>query len=192
MLRDRVLVSGGFVLLLSWFALINGLDLLLIVLGAATLHELGHCLVLLAVGAKIRRLHISICGAVLETDVGHLSYSRELASVLAGPGMNLLCGAVLLATENSWCVTAAGAHLVLCVFNLLPLRPLDGGRALWILSTWLLGPEAGERITRTIGICTGIICGVGLLVFIVRTGGNLWLLPSSIGLLTAARGEHHQ
>ena len=50
---------------------------------------------------------------------------KELAAVLAGPAVNLLCG-LLLARGHAW--VAAGAHLSLCLFNLLPVRPLDGGR----------------------------------------------------------------
>ena len=34
----------------------------------------------------------------------------------------------------------AGAQLVLGCFNLLPVRPLDGGRLLWLAAAWRHGP----------------------------------------------------
>ena len=189
MCSDRLRISGGFWLLLGWFALLNGWGLLFVVLGAAALHELGHVLVLRLVGASIRRLRLTVCGAAMETDADRLPYGWELAAVLAGPGTNLLWGLGLLAVGRPWCRVSAGAHLALCAFNLLPMRPLDGGRALLLLSSWLLGPRRGEGLTRLVGGCTGLLCSGGLLWLMRETGGNLWLLPGAAGLLAAAGRE---
>ena len=43
---ERIEISGGFLLLILWFALINGWKMLLMVLGASLLHEMGHWLLL--------------------------------------------------------------------------------------------------------------------------------------------------
>ena len=127
--ESRVRVSAGFCLLVVWFGLANGWRLLATVLGAAAVHELGHCLALRCFGASCGGLRVGIFGAVLETDGRRLSYGGELVCVLAGPGANLLCALLATAGGDRWTVMA-GAHLTLCVFNLLPLRPWDGGRAL--------------------------------------------------------------
>ena len=141
-------------LLAAWFALANGWRPLITVLGAAAAHELGHWVVLRGLGAEVTGFRLSALGAVLETDSGRLSYGGELAAVLAGPGANLLAALVLTALGRGRWPAAAGANLVLCAFNLLPIRPLDGGRALYLLASWGRGPAAGELAARWAGTVT--------------------------------------
>ena len=161
----RCKVSGGFVLLAFWFILVNGWEPLLTVLSAAAVHELGHWLTLRFLGAEITALRFSALGAVLETDSGGLSYGGELAAVLAAP-------------EGGRWMAAVGAHLVLCLFNLLPIYPLDGGRALYLLASWLAGPAAGEAAVRWAGTVTAAALAAALGSVMWRTGGSLWLLPA--------------
>ena len=179
-------ISGGFWLLAAWFALVNGWRLLAVILSAALLHELGHLAVLGLLGGRVTGLRISVFGAELTTDAARLSYPREIAAVLAGPGVNLLCG-LLLARGHAW--VAAGAHLALCLFNLLPVRPLDGGRALALGVSALAGPAAGEGAARWAGALTALTLGALSLWLMGRTGGSLWLLPAAAGLLAAGARE---
>ena len=106
--------------------------------------------------------------------------------VLAGPGANLLCALALAAGGET---VPAGAHLTLCLFNLLPVRPLDGGRALYLAVSWLAGPRAGERAARWVGTMTGALLGTALVWVMGRSGGSLWLLPPAVAALYLAVGE---
>ena len=143
-------VSGGFFLLVGWFALCCGWQMALTVLGAAAWHEFGHLLALRLCGGEARRLRVGMLGAVIEVR-GAMGYGQELASALAGPLANLLAAAIL---GRMGCTTAAGANGVLCAFNLLPVRPLDGGRALYLLLAWR---RAGAG--RAGGRCICCLCG---------------------------------
>ena len=125
-------------------------------------------------------------GAVLAVDRRGLSYGKELAAVLAGPAANLLSTAVL---ARMGLETAAGVHMVLGAFNLLPIRPLDGGRALYLGASWLLGPAAGEAAARWTGTAAALALVAGLSWLMVQSGGSLWLLPAAVGALTAAGRE---
>lgn len=183
-----VKVSGGFWLLLGWFLLGNGWEMLAVVLAAACIHEAGHWAALRLWGAEIRFVGISVLGAEMQVLPGGLSYGREMAAVLAGPAVNLLCGGVLAACGAPW-MTAAGAHFALAAFNLLPIRPLDGGRALQLAAMFLAGPEAGERIARWTGCACALGLAGSLTAVMWRSGGSLWLLPPAAAALAAAARE---
>ena len=167
-------MTPGFCLLLAWFAAVNGWGVVLTVLFAAAFHEAGHLLALTLCGAAVRGFRLSAQGAVLDAESSRLSYGREFLCVLAGPAFNLLLAFAAARFRRD---ALAGASLALCVYNLLPVRPLDGGRAVELAVSWLWGPEAGERTARLCGAAGGLslACLAGALM--VYTGGTLWLLP---------------
>ena len=187
--RGGVRITGGFWLLIAWFALVNGWKMLVTVLCAAAVHECGHLAVLRWNRAKIMGLRISVFGAELETDSGSLSYGGELAAVLAGPAANLLCASVLLLLGGRRFWILAGANLALCAFNLLPIRRLDGGRAFYLLVAWAAGPAAGEWAARYLGAFSAAALASCLVWLMWRSGGSLWLAPAACGLLASALGD---
>ena len=130
---------------------------------------------------------VGISGAVMES-TGQLSYGQELLAVLAGPGVNLLLAGVA-GTLGETGEIFAGANLVLCGFNLLPLRPLDGGKALYLLLSWWGGPDFGERISQWIGLLTGSAFAALLLVYVWESQGSLWLLAAIGGIVKAIRSS---
>ena len=161
-------------LLCGWFAWACGAGMLVTVLLASAVHELGHLLMLRLCGARVRRFRVSVLGAVMEADTGRLSYLQELLAVLGGPLANLLFAAALVPRGADILV---GVNIVLCVFNLLPLPPLDGGRALCLGLSWALGPDRGEMIADRVGAISALVLAAVLLYLMVGTGGSLWLLP---------------
>ena len=188
MTRTRVEGSPGFYALLIWFAAANGYKPLLTILSAAAIHECGHFFALRRCGSRISALRLGICGAVMECDCGRLSYGRELLCVLAGPGANFLTAILCAATGNLW-PAFTGANLVLCAFNLLPVRPLDGGRALELLTAWAAGPAAGEYAARWVSASCAIASACALVYVMRESGGSLWFAPLAVGFLITAFRE---
>lgn len=160
----------------------------MMILGAAAVHELGHLSVLALFGRKVAALRIGMFGAVLNVDCRNLSYGKELLAVLAGPAANLLC-AGWITCYGSGNELLTGIHLILGGFNLLPIRPLDGGRGLELLLTWVLGPFVGEVLIRWISAVTAVLLAGGILALICVSGGSLWLVPAMVGLLGIAGRE---
>ncbi len=118
----RVETDGGFWLVLALMVLLFPVRFLAGVLIAAAVHELGHILAIRLTGGHIRKLALHAAGARILTDP--MTPGREALCALAGP----MAGAL---TVLAWRVfpEPAVAGLVQTVFNLLPVYPLDGGRA---------------------------------------------------------------
>lgn len=187
----RVRVSGGFVLLSAWFALESGLTALGLTLFAAAAHEAGHYAALRRCGAAVRRLKLNLLGAELEADRSRLRYGQELFCLLAGPAVNLLLAAALAvpARTRPALFAAVGANWTLGLFNLLPIRPLDGGAALELLAAWRFGPAAGERIAARCGALLAAALAAGLFLLVWKSGGNLWLIPAAAGFCSVCARE---
>lgn len=127
---------------------------------AAAVHELGHVVVLAGVGGKVERFTLAALGAELRLS-GGLSYARELPVALAGPVCSLMLalGAVKLGR-----FLPAGLSLTLGLFNLLPIWPLDGGRAVACLCGMCLQPLTAQWVERC---CAGAALGVLLALGII-------------------------
>lgn len=97
---------------------------------SAVFHELCHLAGVVLFGGRIRKIGIGISGARIEADLP--DRPRELAAILLGPA-----GSLLLLFLAPWMPEAAVCGFVQGIFNLLPVRPLDGGRTLRIvLDMW--------------------------------------------------------
>ena len=185
--------SWSFFLLVLLAAVISPAEIVVSVLLAAALHECGHLLALRAYRVPVEGLRLSALGAVLYArGARRLSYGRELIVTLAGCGMNIFCGVLtaLLALRLSWVegFVLAGAHILLAAFNLLPIPPLDGARALYLIAAFFLGPLAGERIAAVTGlVCSLALAGAGVYVTAETGGGALFLLASLALLFGAVR-----
>ena len=182
--KTKIVVSPWTVLLLAVFVAVSSPLLLAALLTAALCHELGHYFVLRAFGAGIDAVYVSAFGAELRlSDRPPLSYGREILAVAAGPATNLFFSAAL-----SWCGTQrpilyvfAGAQLALAIFNLLPVRPLDGGTLVWLFMAWRIDPFAADRGARWIG---GTVTALLLLfsLWLLVESGNPFLLLGAVGL----------
>ncbi|MBQ8768996.1 MAG: M50 family metallopeptidase [Oscillospiraceae bacterium] len=89
---------------------------------AAAFHEVCHALAVYFCGGKVRRLSVGNRGAVMHAD--ELPAVKALICILAGPA-----GSLLLLLLVRWIPRIALCALLQGFYNLLPIYPLDGGRA---------------------------------------------------------------
>ena len=138
-------ISAGALLLfaLAYFFDTDGVFAALVPAVAA--HELGHIALLRLSGARLTRLRLDAFGCRLDYH-GELSRGWMLCAVLAGPAAGLVYGLAALAIGGEYGETTGVVSFLLTAFNLLPILPLDGGRALALLA----GPAAAARVSRAV------------------------------------------
>ncbi|MFR1755188.1 MAG: hypothetical protein ACLSV7_10960 [Oscillospiraceae bacterium] len=96
--RTKVKISPWFPVLLCAFYRLDPVGCFWPFLGAAAIHEAGHCLAVKLCGGSIRTLSLTVRGAVLQTTP--LSYRQEAICALAGPWAGMLL--LLLAHWFPW------------------------------------------------------------------------------------------
>ena len=179
----KIQVSPSAPLLLALFVMLSSPLLLSALLLAALCHELGHYGMLRRLRARISAVRITALGAEMQV-AGRLSYGGELLAAAAGPVTNLLLALPLAYGGRQWEVLYlfAGAQLVLGVFNLLPILPLDGGSVLWNLLAWLTEPYTADRVTGIISFGMAALLTLAAAAAL-RKGGSPFLLLASAALL---------
>ena len=164
----QVRITPGFLFLAAFLLYQSTSSFLVTFLLAAALHEGGHLLAARWRGVPVRALSMTAFGCVLDFVDEALVRDRDLLWIAAaGPLCNLLF-ALLCVTP--WVGRWRGAalfgaeHLLLALFNLLPVFPLDGA----VLCAGLLKPKVGER--RAEQVVLELSGGLGL----AAVGAALW------------------
>ncbi len=184
--------------------------LMLMVLFAVMVHELGHAVVAARHGIRVRSVVLLPIAGVAQLDEQAqrgLDAPREIRIALAGPTVNLVL-AVFIGTSIlifrpqaqlftfPWLTpfdllrSFAWAQLFVAAINLLPAYPLDGGRILRALLA-----RSGDQVTATrravsIGQFFSLalfLCGG--VVFLGSNSNNLWIMMAGVFVFLAAQME---
>lgn len=154
--NTRFQASGAACILGALLLLVLPLKWLAAASAAAVFHEVCHLAAVKLCGGGIRRMIVGGWGARME--VGPMSRGRELLCALAGPA-----GGLLLLLFADWIPRTAVCAAFQSVYNLLPMYPLDGGRALRCGADLLLPPDKAyllciwaERVCK----CAVVLLGV--------------------------------
>jgi Zn-dependent protease len=132
---SALLSVGAYALVFPWqFA--AGLVVLIFI------HEMGHALVLRRYGvASTAPIFIPFMGAFIGMKQLPKNAVMEAYVGLGGPVIGSLGAlgafALYLATDSSIWLVLAYVGVLLNLFNLLPILPLDGGRAVGAISRWM-------------------------------------------------------
>ena len=152
--RIQISCAEGLYLYLALLALLIPLRLLAAASISAVIHELFHIGAIRFVGKKILAIYVGPRGAVIHTQC--LNGKEELLCALAGP-----LGSMLLLLFFRWMPIIALTGAVQAMYNLLPLYPTDGGRALVICMHALFSEDVAFKIVYwteavTLSILTAI------------------------------------
>lgn len=161
----QIRIDFLFVALVTFFLLTDRTGVSVIALWACLIHELGHLVVFFAIGYTPRALIFELTGIRLVKPAQALSPRRDALVQLAGSGVNFLVFFLLRHTTGAvsyWSIFAV-THLLLGIFNLLPLKCLDGGKLAELFCLRFFGEEIAERVTSALDwIVTAVLLGIAL------------------------------
>lgn len=158
------------------------------------MHEFGHALACRQVGGKADEIVLWPFGGVAYVQAPPRP-GAQLWSIVAGPLVNvvlipvfLVLPTILVATglapdsDNfwKWLYTLSLVNIVLLIFNMLPVYPLDGGQTLRSLLWFKIGPIRSLYYASALGL----VGALGLLILAFRSQG-IWL-----GIIVFLLGTH--
>jgi len=124
----------------------------------AVIHEIGHSIVANKLGYKLNRIVLMPYGAVVSGEISGLRFRDEIRVALAGPMVNIAC-AILFASlwwvfpeTYAYTDVAMVANLSIATVNLLPCRPLDGGRILHSLLSLHFKRRTADLVLKVSGV----------------------------------------
>lgn len=148
---------------------------------AAATHELCHILALKLSGSRIHMIKLDFGGAKI--DVQLAPSIKTVFCALAGPvGGLLLLFAYRIAPRTALCA------LFQSLFNLLPLYPMDGGRALAGLICAVAGEGRALQILPTVEKIVRFL--LLLLAVYISIAWHLGLLPVMVCMLLLLRSKN--
>ena len=149
-----------------------------------TLHEFGHALACRQVGGRANQIVLWPLGGVAYVDPPPRP-GATLWSITAGPLVNLLLAPILggpyyYGHSVAWAATIPDIYqlvravfiidVILLIFNILPVYPLDGGQILRSLLWFILGRARSLMVASVIGFL-----GVGGFILYAVSQGSAWL-----------------
>ncbi|WP_159065785.1 M50 family metallopeptidase [Gorillibacterium timonense] len=180
-----------FVLLMLLSAMTGYFLELLTLFGVVLIHELGHVAAAKSFGWRIREVKLLPFGGVAVTEEGaNVPAREELIVAIAGPLQNaimiafaLLCSRMGFG-ESGWWDYFLRANLLIGLFNLLPIHPLDGGRVLFVALGRLFTYHRSLVLGTRISLALSAFLALGALVPSLSGGLNLNVL--AVGLFLFA------
>ncbi len=181
--------------LIPW---IWGLFTALLLFASVIAHELGHSLVAIAQGIKVKSITLFLFGGLALLEKESKSPLESFLVAIAGPAVSIVLFLLLRLLSLSEQLPMvfklvipllAYLNLVLGLFNLIPGLPLDGGNILKAIVWQITGsPNKGILLASRFGqVFGGIAIGIGILsVFNVLPFGSVWTILIGFFLLQNA------
>jgi Zn-dependent protease len=167
-----------------WWSVSEYLALFLIVL----MHEFGHAMACRSVGGTANQILLWPFGGVAYVNPPQRP-GAMLWSIAAGPLVNVaLIPVLLIATLwsrsvyvipdlHTWFYWVSAINVVLLVFNLLPIYPLDGGQILRSLLWFMVGRGRSLMVSTVLGFL-----GIAALITYGIYERSLWILAVCVFL----------
>lgn len=182
--KQKITFSPAFFLFWTAMLLLEPCVWLCYIAAAMALHEAGHLLCIMLVGGGVRRIRFCASGMEIERRQTLNSYPADIAVALSGPFFSFI-GATGLLFSSVEIRFFGAASLMLGLINLLPIRTLDGGEALFaLICQW--NEERASRISRALSILFSVLLWMLAVWIMLVTGGNFSLFALSVLLFLSS------
>lgn len=159
----KIRIDLKIVLFIILFYFTKQIEMYIMILIFAIIHELSHLMIGIFLGMKPDKIEINLSGMSLSFKVQPDDYNKKVIKgnklqiknvivAIAGPVMNLIIILIIdkIPMEIEQKLNVIYTNLLLLTFNLIPIYPLDGGRILKALLHICLGKKKSEKISNLI------------------------------------------
>lgn len=171
---NNITVEYSFYLFAAMFLLLIPLRLALAWAFAVIIHEFCHYLALRVCKVSIIFVSISATGIRMETEL--MTGRQEFICALSGP-----LGGLCVLMFARWLPCTAICAFIHSLFNLFPVYPLDGGRALRCLLYKLFGNQYGEKLCMWTGYVFSVMLVISAMMLALRF--DMGILPIVLVIL---------
>lgn len=181
----------------------------LLIFLCVTLHELGHALAAKAFGVGTRSITLLPIGGVAALERIPEKPAQELVIAIAGPLVNVVIAAGLLAglalrgglgdvlalnlpgtDVGRFLASLAAVNIWLVLFNMIPAFPMDGGRVLRALLASVVDYVHATRVAALVGQGVAVLmalAGIFFNPFLLLIALFVWIAASAESQATEAR-----
>lgn len=168
-----------FLLLFAWLSPSVVIALFISVL----VHEMAHAAMANHLCYRVRQIYIDIFYGAAEIELEHCPERDTIPIVAAGPLSNLFLFGMTLASIAffpgvAFLVDLAAVNLLLFIFNIIPIYPMDGGRLL--RSLLMMKMPSNRRKAKRISDWVSLVFSTLLLAYAIST--SAWILAIFSGL----------
>lgn len=181
------------IILLLYVAFRYGMSGILIAVGvfaSVALHELGHSWVAIRKGCRVVEIMLMPIGGVAKMTSMPSRPMDEVLIAAAGPLVSLTLAVLFwlitsLQIFTGLFIVLTRINLMLCLFNLLPAFPMDGGR---ILRAWMT-PRLGRLKATALAVKAGRLLAIAGGIFGLFQG-DFFLILIAFFIYNAAGSEY--